>query len=85
MKPRYTFFTLAFKQNLFGLISGVTKLRNTSSTNCYTDCFFFGFPDNEEDSKTINNLHLIFKYYLLKCQDIRKISLEGLKENMIKI
>ena len=46
---------------------------------------FFGFPDNKENFEIINHLHLIFKYYLFKFWDTRKISLEGLKKNIIKI
>ena len=46
---------------------------------------FFGFPDNKENFEIINHLHLIFKYYLYKGRDTRKISLEGLKKNIIKI
>ena len=45
----------------------------------------FGFPDITENIEIINYLHLIFKYYLFKVWDIRKISLEGLKKNVIKI
>ena len=46
---------------------------------------FFGFPDKKENFEIINHLHLIFKYYLLKFRNTRKISLEGLKKNIIKI
>ena len=46
---------------------------------------FFGFPDNKENFEIINHLDLIFKYYLFKFWDTRKISLEGLKKNIIKI
>ena len=46
---------------------------------------FFGFPDNKEKFKIINHLHLIFKYYLFKARDTRKVSLEELKKNIIKI
>ena len=46
---------------------------------------FFGFPDNKENFEIINHLHFIFKYYLCKVRDTRKISLEGLKKNVIKI
>ena len=46
---------------------------------------FFGFPDNKENFETINHLHLIFKYYLFKSRDKRKISLEELEKNIIKI
>ena len=46
---------------------------------------FFGFPDNKENFEIINHLDLIFKYYLFKFQDTRKVSLEGLKKNIIKI
>ena len=41
MKLRYNFFTLAIKQNLFGLNSKVIELRNTSSTKCAIGCFFW--------------------------------------------
>ena len=44
-----------------------------------------GFPDHKENFETINHLHLIFKYYLFKYRDARKINLEGLKKNIIKI
>ena len=46
---------------------------------------FFGFPDNKENFEIINHLHLIYKYHLFKVWDTRKISLEGLKKNIIKI
>ena len=46
---------------------------------------FFDFPDNKENFEIINHLHLTFKYYLFKDRDTRKISLEGLKKNTIKI
>ena len=46
---------------------------------------FFGFSDNEENFETVNHLHLIFKYYLFKARDLRKMILEGLKKNIIKI
>ena len=46
---------------------------------------FFGFPDNNKNFKIINHLHLIFKYYLFKVRGTRKITLEGLKKNIIKI
>ena len=46
---------------------------------------FFGFPDNEENFETINHFHLIFKCHLFKFQVTRKISLEELKKNIIKI
>ena len=45
---------------------------------------FLRFPD-KENFEIINHLHLTFKYYLFKVQDTRKISLEGLKKNVIKI
>ena len=45
---------------------------------------FLHFPDKEK-FEIINHLNLTFKYYLLKVQDTRKISLEGLKKNVIKI
>ena len=44
-----------------------------------------GLPDNKENFKIINYLHLIFKYYLLKSGVPRKISLEVLKKNIINI
>ena len=40
---------------------------------------FFGFSDNEENFEIVNHLHLIFKYYLFKARDLRKMILEGLK------
>ena len=46
---------------------------------------FFGFPDDKENFETINHLYLIFKCYLFKFWKTRKISLEGLKKNIIKI
>ena len=46
---------------------------------------FFGFPDNEENFEIIKHLHLTFKYYLFEVRDRRKISLEGLKENINKM
>ena len=46
---------------------------------------FFGFPDNKENFVITNHLHLIFKYYLFKSCDTRKISPDGLKKNIIKI
>ena len=46
---------------------------------------FFGFPDDKENFEVINHSHLIFKYYLFKFRDTRKIGLEGLKKNIIKI
>ena len=45
---------------------------------------FFGFQDNKENFEIINHLHLIFKYYFFKFRHTRKISLEGLKKNLIK-
>ena len=45
---------------------------------------FLGFPDNKENFDIFNHLHLL-KYHLLKFQDTRKISLKGLKKNIIKI
>ena len=45
----------------------------------------FGFPDDEENFETINHFHLTFKYCLFKSRDTRKISLKGLKKNIIKI
>ena len=45
---------------------------------------FFGFPDNKIFFEIINHLHLVFKYYLLKSRDTRKISLAGLNKNIIK-
>ena len=59
----------------------VSKLRNTSSTQ---QSVFFGFPD-KESFEIINDLHSIFKYYLFKSRDTRKIGIEGLKKNIIKI
>ena len=47
-----------------------------------TQSAFFGFPDNKESFEIINHLHLIFKYYLFKVWDTRKVSLEGLKKNI---
>ena len=47
-----------------------------------TQSAFFGFPDNKESFEIINYLHLIFKYYLFKVWDTRKVSLEGLKKNI---
>ena len=61
------------------LNSEILVSQNTSQS------VFFGFPDNKENFEIINHLHLIFKYYLFKVQDTRKISLEGLKKNIIKI
>ena len=46
---------------------------------------FFGFPDNKENFEIIKHLHLTFKYYLFEVRDRRKISLEGLKKNIIKM
>ena len=83
MNPSYTFFTLAIKQIPFGL-NRVIELRNTSSTK-YATSAFFGFPCNKENFEIINHLHLIFKYYLFKFWDTRKIRLEGLTKNIIKI
>ena len=40
---------------------------------------------NKESFEIINHLHLIVKYYLFKFWDTRKISLDGLKENITKI
>ena len=45
---------------------------------------FFGFPDNKNFFEIINHLHLVFKYYLFKSRDTRKICLAGLKKNIIK-
>ena len=81
MKPVYTFFTLAIKKNLFGLSY---KSSNTSSTKYSKECVLW-FPDDKENFEIINHLHLIFRYYLFKVQDTRKMSLEGLKKNVIKI
>ena len=49
-----------------------------------SECFLL-FPDHKENFETINHLHLIFKYYLFKSWDTRKINLEELKKNIIKI
>ena len=46
---------------------------------------FLGFPDNKENFAIIDHLYLIFKYYLFKPWGTRKRSLEGFKENIIKI
>ena len=46
---------------------------------------FFDFPDNKEDFEINKHLHLIFKYYLFKVRNTRKIGLERLKKNIIKI
>ena len=46
---------------------------------------FFSFPDNTENFEILNHLHLVYKYYLFKSRDTRKISLERLKKNIIKI
>ena len=46
---------------------------------------FLGFSDNEENFEIINDLHLIINYYLFKSRDTRKISLEGLTKNIMKI
>ena len=43
---------------------------------------FFGFPNNKEYFEIINHLHVIFKYYLFKVRDTRKITLQGLKKNI---
>ena len=34
---------------------------------------FFGFPDNKENFEIIRRLRLIFKYYLLKSRETKKI------------
>ena len=57
--------------------------------------FSKGFEDENKRSRVLNiclqktlfakMLHLIFKYYLFKSCDTRKISLERLKKNIIKI
>ena len=44
---------------------------------------FFSFPDKKENFEIINQLHLIFKYYLFTVRDTKKITLEGLKKNII--
>ena len=46
---------------------------------------FFAFSGNKENFKIINHLHLIFKYYLFKSQDTKKLNLERLKKYIIKI
>ena len=46
---------------------------------------FFGFTDDKGNFEIVNHLHLIFKYYLFKVWDTRKISRERLKKNIIKI
>ena len=47
---------------------------------------FFGFPDNKQNFEIINHLHFIFNnYYLFKSRDTRKVSLEGVNKNIIKI
>ena len=46
---------------------------------------FSAFPDNTENFEIINHLHLIFKCYLFKSRDTRKISLERLKKNIINM
>ena len=43
---------------------------------------FFGFPDDKENFEIINHLHLIFKYYLFKVRETRKMSLDGLKKDI---
>ena len=46
---------------------------------------FFGFPDNNENFEIIiNHLHLIFRCYLDKYWDTRKVGLQGLNQNVIK-
>ena len=77
MKPRCTFLTLAFKQNLLP--------QNTLQSP------FFSFPD-KDNFKIICILYsnyllniMLFVIYLFKCREARKISLEGLKKNIIKI
>ena len=34
---------------------------------------FLGFPNNKENFEIINHFHRIFKYYLFKVRDTRKI------------
>ena len=46
---------------------------------------FLSFPENKGNLEIINHRHLILKYYLFKSRDTRRISLEGLKKNIIKI
>ena len=46
---------------------------------------FLGFPDNEENFEINYHLHVIFKYYLFKSRDTRKISLGELTKNIIKM
>ena len=43
------------------------------------------FQIKKENFEIINHLHLIFRYYLFKVRDTRKICPEGLKKNIIKI
>ena len=43
---------------------------------------FFACLNNKENFKIINHLRLIFKYYLFKVRDTRKINLEGLGKKM---
>ena len=91
IKPIYTFFTLAIKQNLFGLnykrywTQKYFFHKILNSEILLSQSAFFDFPDNKENFEIINHLHLLFKYYLFKLGDTRKISLEGLKKNIIRI
>ena len=45
----------------------------------------FGFLSSENDSDIINHLLLIFKYCLFKSRDYKKLSLEVLKKEIVKI
>ena len=72
--------TKSLWSNLQQLLNSEILLRQNISQSA-----FFDFTDNTENFEIINHLHLIIKHYLFKVRDTRKISLEGLKKNIIKI
>ena len=45
----------------------------------------FGFLNYENNSNIINHLRLIFKYYIFNSREHKKLSLEMLKKQIVKI
>ena len=45
----------------------------------------FGFLNYENNSDIINHLHLVYKYYIFNSREHKKLSLEVLKKETVKI
>ena len=88
MKHQYTFFMGALKLSCSGISFGISKEFVKTKIDLPVNTrqsAIFGFLNYESNSDIINHLLLIFKYYLFNSRKHKKLSLEMLKKDIVKV